>query len=91
MKLLRCIPILAITAVCGLAQHQVGGLLIIETANHTSYSRDVKDYSLLAVDPGPTVEAPARNFQDLILIGDIVSVNGKPAKGTVVETERCLY
>jgi hypothetical protein len=64
--------------------------LIIETANHTSYARDVTDYSKLATDPGPTIEAPARNFQDLILIGDIVSINGKPAKGTIVETATLL-
>ena len=90
MKLLTCVLILAVTTVYGFAQHPTGNLLIIETANHTSYARDVTDYSLLAANPGPTVEAPARNFQDVILIGDIVSVNGKPAKGTVVETATFL-
>ena len=86
MKLLRSIPIVAVTAACALAQHPAGSLLIVETANHTSYARDVTDYASLATRPGPTTEAPARNFQDLLLIADIVSVNGKPAKGTVVET-----
>ncbi|HYR91797.1 MAG TPA: hypothetical protein VE422_47570 [Terriglobia bacterium] len=90
MKLLKCVLILAMTAVCGLAQHPAGNLLIIETANQTSYARDVTEYSLLATNAGPTTEAPARNFQDLILIGDIVSVNGQPAKGTVVETATLL-
>ena len=90
MKLLRGFASPAIMAACALAQHPAGSLLIIETANHTSYARDVSDYSMLATKPGPTTETPARNFQDLLLIGDIVSVNGKPAKGTVTETATLL-
>jgi len=90
MKLLRGFAILAIMTGCALAQHPAGSLLIIETANHTSYARDVSDYSMLATKPGPTTETLARNFQDLLLIGDIISVNGKPAKGTVTETATLL-
>ena len=52
-----------VTAAYVLAQHPAGSLLIVETANHTSYARDVTDYSVLATKAGPTTEAPARNFQ----------------------------
>ena len=40
---------------CGVSgQGPAGSLLVVEIANHTSYARDVADYSLLASKPGPT-------------------------------------
>ncbi len=85
MNTLRGASILAITAGCVLAQHPAGSFLIIETANHTSYVRDVADVSVLATKSGPAPETAPRNFEQSTIIGDIVSVNGRPAKGTVVE------
>ncbi|MGH9661141.1 MAG: hypothetical protein ACRD96_21515, partial [Bryobacteraceae bacterium] len=72
-------------ALSGAAQGPAGSLLVVETANHTAYIRDVADYSLLATRPGPTTAALARNFAQDIIISDIVSVNGKRVKGTVVD------
>jgi hypothetical protein len=69
-----------------MAQHPVGSLLTIETEHHTAYHRDVADYSLLATQPGPTTRVAARNFAEQVIIGDIVSVNGRRAKGTVLST-----
>ena len=71
-------------ALSGAAQGPAGSLLVIETANHAGYVRDVADYSLLATKPGPTT-AVAKTFVETILIGDIVSVNGMRVKGTVFE------
>jgi hypothetical protein len=65
------------------AQHPVGSLLTIVTEHQTAYRRDVTDYSMLASQPGPINPATApRTFGETVLIGDIVSVNGRPAKGT---------
>jgi uncharacterized protein (TIGR03437 family) len=64
-------------------------LLVIQFENHTLYHRDVSDPARLATDPGRTttytVGAQPPTFGQLILLGDIVSVNGKRVKGTVTE------
>src|SRR5262249_59339137 len=65
-------------------QGPVGSLLVIETANRVVYTRDVADYSLLATNQGITTAVGDQNFGQNVLIGDIVSVNGTPVKGTVV-------
>jgi hypothetical protein len=67
------------------AQGPAGSLLVIDVENHTGYARDVAEYSLLATKPGPTAAAEARNFDEVIFVGDIVSVNGRRVKGTLVE------
>jgi hypothetical protein len=82
MRLLKTLASLALLASGAFAEAPVGTLLTIVTENVTAYHRDVTDYSLLATQPGPTSAANARNFNEIILIGDIVSVNGRPAKGT---------
>ena len=84
MKAVICVAVL-FTALNGFAQSPVGSLLIIETANHRGYVRDVPDTSLYATKLGPVDATVAKNFDQIVFIGDIVSVNGKPAKGTVIE------
>ena len=55
----------------------------MQIQNGVTYWDDVADPSKVAISPG--VAAPAvRNFMRWIAIGDIVSVNGKPVKGTEV-------
>lgn len=50
--------------------------------NMVSYKVDVADPLTLAVAPGPVPAAdPLHTFTEFIGIGDIVSINGKPAKG----------
>lgn len=68
------------------AQSPVGSLLVIETANQVDYVRDVADYSLLATRPDRTTVTLPRNFDENIILADIVSVNGRRVKGTAVET-----
>jgi hypothetical protein len=79
-----CVAIL-LMALDGLAQSPVGSLLVVETANHRGYVHDVPDTSLYATKPGPVDPVIAKNFDQNVFIGDIVSVNGKLAKGTVIE------
>jgi len=67
-------------------------ILNIELANETLYVGDVSDYSKLASDPNPVPPAQPsnRNFGTTIVIADIVLVNGKPAKGTMIEHTRAI-
>jgi uncharacterized protein (TIGR03437 family) len=59
--------------------------LEVDVENIVSYSSDVFDASKFATDPNlTTVVAGARNFGFIMAIGDIVAVNGKPAKGTLL-------
>jgi hypothetical protein len=73
---------LAMTAATLLAQTPRVALLEIEIDNMVSYRADVFDPAKLAT--AGTIVAPAianRGFLGFIGIGDIVAVNGKPAKG----------
>lgn len=56
-------------------------VLIIEVDNTVFYRGDVTDSTKLARDPGVTTPLPGRAFQYSQGVGDIVAVNGKPAKG----------
>lgn len=55
--------------------------LIIELENIVTYRGDVTDPTRLSRDPGVTTPQPARAFQYTHNVGDVVAVNGKPAKG----------
>jgi len=69
-----------------LAQTPSPSLLEVEIQNHRGYTLDVADVSQLAKSPSlPASTAAAGAFRSSILIGDIVSVNGTPVKGTVFE------
>ena len=57
--------------------------LDIEWENSVGYLDDVPDPSKLVTSPGIPTFNP-RNFMRFIAIADIISVNGKPAKGTWV-------
>jgi uncharacterized protein (TIGR03437 family) len=80
---------------CGLVCLALGGgaifaqapppaILEIDVVNYLSYESDVPDYSKLASDPNPTSGIAGKNFSYILNIGDIVAINGKPAKGTWV-------
>ena len=85
MRSSALIGVLLIAASSSFAQSPVGSLLVIQTANHRGYVRDVADNSLYASKAGPTTPTNAKNFDQDVFIGDIVSVNGQLVKGTVVE------
>ncbi|MBI3680364.1 MAG: hypothetical protein HY235_08200 [Acidobacteria bacterium] len=85
-----------IVAVCaawgtaGLAQAPPVTVLEVDAENIVLYNTDVFDASKFAADPNVTVPAAVRNFGFTVLIGDIVAVNGRPAKGTSIVHTRTI-
>src|SRR5258708_12960699 len=55
-------------------------VLTIDVENTAIYRGTVFDASKLAKDPGPTTSVN-QAFVEAVNVGDIVAVNGKPAKG----------
>src|SRR2546425_6519637 len=56
-------------------------VLDVLVENVVIYRLDVTDPTTFASLPRPVTPPPSRTFQEFIGIGDIVSVNGKPARG----------
>jgi hypothetical protein len=75
--------------VCGQTQPVT---MTIQVDNYVPYHFDVFDYSKLATIsdrvPGPAFQ---KTFATFVFIGDIVSVNGSPAKGTWTARATNLY
>jgi len=83
----------AVAALCVSAFGQSGEqpvVLIIDTHNMVTYRGDVTDATKLGRDPGVTTPLPARAFQYTHNVGDIVAVNGKPAKGIIMNRVAAL-
>jgi uncharacterized protein (TIGR03437 family) len=80
----------AVAALCAasshvsLAQVEPATILEIDLENRVQYVGDISDVSKLASDPNVTAPVPSRNFVPVLIIADIVAVNGQPAKGTGV-------
>src|SRR3989442_10533048 len=74
----------------GLAQAPPATILEITTENTVAYNTDVFDVSKFATDPNVTTPIAARNFRTLLRLGDILAVNGSPAKGTHVATVQTI-
>ncbi len=72
----------------GLAQVAASATLRVEVANVVRYVDDATDVTTIATNPSVTTAIPIRNFRRAVLIGDIVAVNGQPAKGTIIENTR---
>jgi len=72
----------------GSAQVTATMTLRIEVANAVRYVDDAADVTTIATNPTVTTAIPIKNFRRAVLIGDIVAVNGQPAKGTLVENTR---
>jgi uncharacterized protein (TIGR03437 family) len=64
------------------AQSLTATTMTVDIANHVYYQNDVSDYSKLATSASVTPGQASRDWSTFTHIGDIVSVNGKPAKGT---------
>ena len=71
-----------------LAQGALTTILEIDVENPVQYFEDTSDLSKFATDPNATIATPPRNFAWTMYIGDIVAVNGQPAKGTVTRNLR---
>jgi uncharacterized protein (TIGR03437 family) len=67
----------------GAAFAQTAGpvVLVVDVDNAVQYRSDIADPAKRGTDPGSSTAAAPRAFTDVLFIGDIVAVNGKPAKG----------
>lgn len=73
--------ILSAGACCNLARGQAPVIITIDTENVVEYQADTSDVSKYATNPNITPAAAFRNFTPATPLGDIVAVNGQPAKG----------
>jgi uncharacterized protein (TIGR03437 family) len=76
--------VLLLVVYCTLGHGQTAPpvILAVDLENIVNYEADVFDVSKLATVTTRTVGAAANNFVPVIWLGDVVAVNGKPAKGT---------
>ena len=77
---------------CNFAQGQSPSqtTMVIDLQNVVSYHADVSDPLKFATNPNVTPPANLINFVVATMLGDIVAVNGQPAKGTYVSSVRGL-
>jgi len=73
----------------GWAQAPEYAILDIEWENSVAYYDDVAEASRLVTSPGP-VPATPRNFMQLLVIADVVSVNGKSSRGSLIFATRLI-
>src|SRR5437879_472608 len=76
---------------CAAAYYQPGpaqvappAILQVDVENYVQYAEDISDPSKFATDSNFTRANLPKNFYQQVSIGDVVAVNGGPAKGTVV-------
>jgi uncharacterized protein (TIGR03437 family) len=63
------------------AEQPIFSVMTIETDNVVTYVGDIVDPSKLALVTSPATPGPTRAFAESITVGDVVSINGRPAKG----------
>ena len=68
----------------GIAQVSPATILKIDLQNFVQYNQDEPSYGKFALSGEATTAPLAANFAHYILIGDIVAVNGRPARGAHV-------
>jgi hypothetical protein len=73
--------LMGVVVLIAIPSSHVVGVLEVDVENITTYIGDTSDYSKVAGNPTQTPVAP-KSFAPLYGIGDIVRVNGRPAKGT---------
>ena len=73
----------------GLAQAPAATILTVDLENFVQYNEDT-DFSKFATNPNATTSAAPVSFAAAMGIADIVAVNGQPAKGTVVMSQRSV-
>jgi hypothetical protein len=89
--MIRTLKMHALVALCGAAFSIAGygqtlpaTLIQVDVENNAFYNYDTFDNTKLAGNPAATSPVAAPNFQMVLSLGDIVAVNGKPAKGIQV-------
>src|ERR1700730_14377178 len=74
----------ALSAIPALAQ-MPGVVMTVDIDNVVRYGYDVSDWTKFGLNTGPTTRAATPTaFGNFVTLADIVAVNGKPSKGTVV-------
>jgi uncharacterized protein (TIGR03437 family) len=63
-------------------------ILVVDVENLVQYHEDISDVSKFATNPNITTAVVPKDFHAVVIIGDIVAVNGQPAKGTVTRNVR---
>ena len=63
-------------------------ILVVDVENQVLYREDTSDLSKFATGPNPIAAASPRNFNFRVGIGDIIAINGQPAKGTLTRNNR---
>jgi hypothetical protein len=66
-----------------IAEGDVPAILDVDIENLVIYRQDVFDSARFATEPGPTTPLGLRSFMSVLWIGDVTTVNGVPAKGTL--------
>jgi hypothetical protein len=84
--------VLLVAVYCTLGKGQASPptILEVDVQNVVRYFEDTSDLSKFATDPNATTAVPPRNFMFIVIIGDIVAVNGQPAKGTMTRDVRAV-
>src|SRR5947209_833178 len=82
--------ILLVTVCCRHAEGQAVpvSILAVDVENIVQYHEDMSDVSKFATNPNITPAVIPKNFHGVVIIGDIVAVNGQPARGTVTRNVR---
>lgn len=80
------VAFISLTACCqkALTQPLPISMLQIEVQDVVRYNGDLSELTKFASNPAATAPNLPRNFYEVIHIGDIVAVNGSPAKGTYI-------
>jgi len=75
---------LCLAACSGLAWGQTAppAILYVDVENMVQYCGNISDYSQLAATPSQ-MSCTLRTFGDVIILADIVAVNGRPARGSL--------
>jgi uncharacterized protein (TIGR03437 family) len=83
---------LGLILICAGSSAQVSSPAVLEldVENIVSYSSDLFDASKFATDSNLTTATPAKNFGFVMAVGDIVAVNGKPAKGGLIARQQAI-
>lgn len=76
--------LVAVHSTLALGQQPPPAILTIDVENVVEYQGDISDPSKFATNPNVTPSAGARAFSVEVAFGDIVAVNGQPAKGVYV-------
>src|SRR5260221_8254279 len=75
----------------GVAQLPPPAILVVDVENVVQYFEDTSDVSKFATDPNLTTPVLPKNLNAGLVIGDIVAVNGQPAKGTMTRNARSVF